>query len=371
MDHIGHPKLLELEGAEVLLLATVAQSLALQMPDAWSFLHRSGAKLTFAAAPDGWEGTLARWGRFRAIRASRHPSPRAIRETRTDLDALMSEREWTLIQTQTPIVGALSRTFRNQPGPMVYVAHGFHFHRDGSAVSNLAYETLERILARHTTAIAVVCDEDLESAKRIGLDRNALVWRLPGAGVDLAPFQVGHRRIKSEQEFRLLFVGELNSNKDPLRAVRVAEKIAATRPVRLDIIGEGPLRRETEHALSRSGVTSEVRSRTEDVAAFMRNADVLVAPSRREGLPRVVIEALASGLPVVARSNRGTRELLRGNLGTLLPGSATDTDWAQAVDSATAHYRENDGRRRAELYSTQEFLNSYSELLSQVLEGSA
>ena len=57
-----------------------------------------------------------------------------------------------------------------------------------------------------------------------------------------------------------------------------------------------------------------------DVDLLYKTADILVFPSFREGLPVSVMEAMASGLPIVAASNRGTRELIRdGENGILCP----------------------------------------------------
>jgi len=86
-------------------------------------------------------------------------------------------------------------------------------------------------------------------------------------------------------------------------------------PVELRIIGEGKHRQELEsmsRSLSLDGVVSFVGELPagKAVRAELDNATVLILPSRTEGLPRVIVEAMARGLPCVATSVGGIPELL-------------------------------------------------------------
>lgn len=362
-------RLSNLQGARILIISTVAQSLALQMPDAWNFLRASGASLTFASSADGWETGLTKFGTHLPIRSTRKLSIHSLMQTRNDLDEIIRASQWGLIQVQTPIVGALARTIRRRRTPLLYVAHGFHFHRDGQVMTNFAYSGIEVALASRADSIAVVCKEDYDRAKALRLDRQALLWRLPGAGVDLEPFSSRSEDPPNDDRMRILFVGEMNSNKDPLRAIRVAQRLAEHRAVGLVMIGDGPLADEVEDTIAASALEGLLIRRTTHVPKFMHDADVVLAPSRREGLPRVVIEALASGKPVVARSNRGTRELLQGGVGKLMRGEATDDEWASAVTASTLRHDAAAARERASSYSTSRFLTSYRALIEKTLEG--
>ena len=116
---------------------------------------------------------------------------------------------------------------------------------------------------------------------------------------------------------RLVFVGtlaQLYKGQDVLlRAVALLKERQL--PVELRIIGEGKHRLELEslsRALSLDGVVSFVGELPAGAAvrAELDNATVLVLPSRTEGLPRVIVEAMARGLPCVATSVGGIPELL-------------------------------------------------------------
>jgi glycosyltransferase involved in cell wall biosynthesis len=125
----------------------------------------------------------------------------------------------------------------------------------------------------------------------------------------------------------LLFVGRLEERKGVnflLEAVALLNARGSN--VRLKIVGSGPqkeaLQRQTE-ALSLEAVVTFAGTKDEaGVAEALRHADLLVAPSLSEGLPVVIMEALASGVPVVASAVDGIPELVRdGETGCLVPPS--------------------------------------------------
>jgi glycosyltransferase involved in cell wall biosynthesis len=151
-------------------------------------------------------------------------------------------------------------------------------------------------------------------------------------GVDMAQF---HPRARSacRRELGLplgapivLYVGGLIPRKGVACLIEALARGFSIGPVELYLAGEGAQRRNLE-ALAQGGQT---RGRTHFVGSVARDrihlwmgaADVLVLPSYSEGRPNVVLEAMASGTPVVASSVNGTTEIIRdGEDGLLfLPG---------------------------------------------------
>jgi len=88
----------------------------------------------------------------------------------------------------------------------------------------------------------------------------------------------------------------------------------------LVLVGSGPQRADLERIAARAGISDRVHflGFRDDVAAILARSDLLVLPSRWEGMPNVVLEAMASGLPVVATDVEGVAELLG-------PGAAAQT----------------------------------------------
>jgi glycosyltransferase involved in cell wall biosynthesis len=117
----------------------------------------------------------------------------------------------------------------------------------------------------------------------------------------------------------VLVVGHLIERKDPLLALEVVARLRASAAAnaRLVYVGRGVLESELRAAVASRGFetwVSLVGEAAPDVLARWYNAaDALLLTSRREGRPNVVLEALSSGLPVLATDAGGTAELLAGD----------------------------------------------------------
>lgn len=360
--------------ADMLVLSTVARSLALQSPGAWPLARAHGLDLTFAASEDGWSDALAEHGRFVPLRGTRTLQPAALVRLAQDLRRLATARDWDLVQVQTPIVAGLWRAVApaHVRRRTVYVAHGFHFQRGDRSLSSQVYRTAEGLLAHRTLGLATVAAEDAAWARNLPRPlrpRHAVA--LPGAGVEVSRFRLA-RPVTDVPPPYALFCGDLNPNKDPVLAVAAVDAARENHPdLRLVIIGEGPLRAEVEQAATMRPWLRLV-DRTDRMESWMAGAAVLLAPSHREGVPRVVIEALAAGTPVVARANRGSRELLGGGVGTVLASTTSAAAWARAIgDVLTTTPPRQAMARRAESYDVGAFETAYADLLSTLLGSAA
>ncbi|MFC0810686.1 glycosyltransferase [Paracoccus panacisoli] len=112
---------------------------------------------------------------------------------------------------------------------------------------------------------------------------------------------------------RLLCVGRLTPQKRPITLLLALARLRrAGVDATLDMVGDGPLGPRLKRLADRLGLGPAVRfhGRCEDVPARMAQATLLVLPSAFEGLPLVVLEAMAAGLPVVATRIGGTTEAL-------------------------------------------------------------
>ncbi len=134
---------------------------------------------------------------------------------------------------------------------------------------------------------------------------------------------------------RLLFVGRLAAVKG-LPILIEALQVTKTQGLRLTIVGDGPDRQTLEETVRKSGLADQVsflgyRSQDE-VAALLGENDVLVLPSFAEGVPVVLMEAMAAGLPVITTRIAGVSELVAHGQSGLLVAPGHVAALAAAID---------------------------------------
>lgn len=179
-------------------------------------------------------------------------------------------------------------------------------------------------------------------------------------------------------------VGRLNAVKDHAGLIEAFDRLCkgdtqAAANLRLAIVGEGAERAALERQLLRLGLTDRVRlfGNRDDVPALLAEADMFVLASVAEGMPGVVLEAMASCLPVVATRVGGAAELvLDGVTGTLVapsdPESLAAAMHAYARDPALRQAHGQAGRARVEShFSLTSMVSAYVALYDGLLTGRA
>jgi teichuronic acid biosynthesis glycosyltransferase TuaC len=164
----------------------------------------------------------------------------------------------------------------------------------------------------------------------------------------------------------VLFVGNFYAVKNPALLIEALAKL--TGAPYLVMAGGGPLERECRELAGRLGITSRVlfmgRKMPGEIATLMNAADVLALPSRNEGVPNVILEAFASGLPVVASRVGGIPEVLDQDfLGQLTREGDVD-DLARALEQRLAMPRDVAAiRRHGERFSWKAAADAYRGIL--------
>ncbi len=150
-------------------------------------------------------------------------------------------------------------------------------------------------------------------------------------GVDAASFTPGSRRLSSPESLTLLCVGRLTPAKGQhlLLETLAQIKTMGRRKIRLVLVGDGPDAASLKALSQRLGITELVRFtgalNQSEVRAFYKTADAFVLPSFAEGVPVVLMEAMASGLPCLSTRIAGIPELIEdGKDGLLVPPSDID-----------------------------------------------
>lgn len=162
--------------------------------------------------------------------------------------------------------------------------------------------------------------------KLTGVSKNVMVIHNPVVTPELfsrAQEPADHPWLQAGQKPVLMGVGRLTKQKDFPNLIQAFAQVRKRHDVRLMILGEGELRSELEQLIVSLGLTEHVAlpGFAANPYAYMRRARMFVLSSLWEGLPTVLIEAMALGTPVVATDcPSGPQEILKGGkLGRLVP----------------------------------------------------
>jgi glycosyltransferase involved in cell wall biosynthesis len=181
---------------------------------------------------------------------------------------------------------------------------------------------------RRARAVVSVSEALAEKVCQLGVPRERIV--VQHNGVDGEVFSPGDRRearvaLGLPADRRLVgYVGRLSQEKGPDVLVEAMGQLIGQDPLAdAAVIGAGPLEPSLRARIDALGLAGRVRlvghRGHDELPRWLRAFDVLCLPSRREGCPNVILEALASGRPVVASRVGGVPELLRQDNGLLVP----------------------------------------------------
>jgi len=180
-------------------------------------------------------------------------------------------------------------------------------------------------LADWVVAVSRGVQQDLYRFTRVPKERIVLIYNPSYTArlIQLRDQPVDHPWFASGQPPVVLGVGRFYPQKGFATLLKAFALVRSNRPARLVLLGEGPLRDELEALTHQLGIADEVSMPgfVENPFAYMRRAAVFVLPSEYEGLPNVLIQAMACGCPVVSTNcPSGPEDILdNGKYGHLVP----------------------------------------------------
>lgn len=265
----------------------------------------------------------------------REISPRADLAALRQLRTYFRESPFDVIHAHSSKAGMLARLAAWQarnPAARVYSPHAFAFTMEVAPWRRRLYLVLERLAGRITDLLVCTCDSERELATRhriIAPSRAAVVR----TGVDLRRFRptgAGHR-VRAElglpRRHRIVgTVGAMVEQKGHDLLVAAAPLVLREMPhTTFVLVGSGPLEDELRQAASVLGLGRRMvfLGQREDVPELLNAFDLFVMPSRWEGMPYALVEAMAVGVPALGSAIPGIVDLLRpGSTGWLTePGS--------------------------------------------------
>lgn len=276
---------------------------------------------------------------------------------------------------KTDLIGLLST--RGTGCRIVSTPHGWTRQADFKL---MCYEILDRCAFPFFSSVAPLSDELFKNLEGIpGLNGKLCLIR---NGVDIGEIDSVKQaagevaKFRNEGNFVIGYIGRLVPSK-AIDTLLISVSRLKFENWRLAIVGEGECRWVLEKQAEELGIADKVCffGFREDRIAFLRGFDLFVLPSRSEGIPRSVMEAMAAGVPVIASKIQGCRDLIEDGRSGLL----CEVDDTEGFTSKIEHVLK-DSIFRKELadsardrvnrsFSAQTMATAYSNLYSDLVDG--
>lgn len=286
----------------------------------------------------GPEGSLLREAREKGVSVT--VLPELVRQPSPVNDVAAFRKMCRIFTSETPlivhthsskagIIGRLAAKTAKVP-VILHTVHGWGYHDHQQFFMKRFFYLLERFCEKFTDKLIVVSGLNSEKGLRDGIGSEDKYMTIHSA-FDLNPFMnvdydTAHLKkalgINPEQPV-VGTVGRLSPQKNPFDFVKTARLVKKAVPeAQFLFIGDGPLRRETEKLIAELNLADDVflpgiRS---DVPALLKCLDMFILTSLWEGLPRVIPQAMAAGIPVAANAVDGVAEVIDDGInGFLIP----------------------------------------------------
>ncbi|MEU4354988.1 glycosyltransferase [Streptomyces virginiae] len=287
-----------------------------------------GIRAVVGCPPGGTLGGAARSAGAEVFtwRAGRSPGPRLPAELAGARGLLRRVRP-DLLHAHSAKAGLAGRLAARGSLPTVFQPHAWSFDAVGGATAALALRW-ERYGARWADRVLCVSEAERRAGETAGITAH---WTVIRNGVDLAHFRPGapdpgRDRAESRAALPLpssfpadgplaVCAGRICAQKGQDTLLRAWPEVLATVPTaRLALVGDGPdterLRRAAPPGVHFAGAAADIRP-------WLRAADLVVLPSRWEGMALAPLEAMACGRPVLVSDVSGARESLPPGQGRL------------------------------------------------------
>ena len=247
------------------------------------------------------------------------------------LEELQRINDYDIVHVHTPIAAIYGRLLKlNFPSlRVIYTEHGYHFLKGGSKLGWILYYPIEKIMAKFTDVTININKEDYEITKEKLKPKKC--YLLNGVGLDLDKYKkLSSKEIQEkrkefglkDKDFVVLMVAEINKNKNHIQLINAMDILKDKYPnIKVLCIGDGILKESLEKQIILRNLQNNIfmLGYRLDVNKLINISDIGILLSRREGLPRNIMEFMACGRKVIATDIRGCRDLICDEtIGTLV-----------------------------------------------------
>jgi glycosyltransferase involved in cell wall biosynthesis len=280
---------------------------------------------------------------------------------------ILKENNYDLIITNTPIPSALLRLAirKNTPTKIIYFAHGFHFFKGSTIYSKLFYLPMEYFLSKKTSLLITINDEDYEFSRKYF---NCKVIKINGVGFKDTFYNVEDLRAeeevikKSNKKINLISVGELSDRKNHIEVLNALKSVDPSK-YHYSICGEGKNKNLLLKYIKKFNINCSLLGHTQEIKKNVFQSDIFILPSKHEGLPVALMEAMAMKKLCIVSNVRGNRDLINHENGFIYNNLK---ELSEIIKFSINNLNKTDNLREKAFQDSQKY--SFSKVFNQIME---
>lgn len=264
----------------------------------------------------------------------------------------------------------LAYLVRSKKERFIYTLHGIHFIHKTFPFNRL-FLIFERLTNKLADTLICVGEDDFNLAKKLRLIKEEKLILIKN-GIDFKKFESIEKGFLREKfniknEIIITTACRLHYQKDVETLIR-SINLLRNYPLIFFIVGDGPERKKLEILTKNFGLENKVKflGFQKEVEKILADSDIFVLSTKWEGLPLVILEALALKKPVIGSAVGGVKELIKDNLNGFLFQLGSEKELAQKIriligdENLRKKFGENGFNPIKENYNLQEMINGYS-----------
>lgn len=218
---------------------------------------------------------------------------------------------------------------------IIYTAHGFVFNEPMNPVKLWLYKKAEILSSKRINKIICVSEYDRTTGIKAGINADKLITIHNGIDTDIKFLSKDDARKALREKNNGLWIGCI-ANFYHTKGLDILIQAMTKIDAQLTIIGDGILRAKLEEQIKNLGLEKKIilLGSIENASRYLLAFDLFVLPSRKEGLSYTLLEAAATGIPIVATKVGGTPEIIKDNINGYLAEPSNSEDLAQKINHA-------------------------------------
>ena len=226
---------------------------------------------------------------------------------------LVKKNPSTVFYLHTPVASHFFRLFTFfKKLKIIYFVHGFRFTTSTNFLKAFFFKAIEKILSYKTDIFITINNEDYNYVKH-NYSQKSLFFKVNGIGLNPTTKSFKKNIFKTKEVKKILVIAAYKIEKGYFDILRVAENLK-NHNLRIECFGYGSSHKFNLIKIKKNIFNISFNKFDTKLENKIKNFDILLHLSKREGLPVAVMQSLSKGLPVICRNIRGNNDLIKDKI---------------------------------------------------------